>query len=70
MARAAFGSIIVCSVMAGVLSSLAPAQDNSMSGMNMQMPMAMEDHDAVQLPSPHAGSGTAWQPASVPGHAG
>ena len=31
-----------------------------MSGMNM------EEHKAAQLPSPHAGSGTGWQPASVP----
>jgi hypothetical protein len=41
----------------------APAQDASMSGMNM------EEHTVVaQLPSPHAGSGTGWQPASVPEH--
>ena len=35
--------------------------------MDMQMP----DHgpsNTYQLPSPHAGSGTAWQPASVPEH--
>jgi hypothetical protein len=32
------------------------------------MPMPVEDHAAVQLPSPHAGSGTAWEPVSVPGH--
>jgi hypothetical protein len=30
----------------------------------MQMPM--EGKEAAQLPSPHAGSGTGWQPASVP----
>ncbi len=35
-----------------------------MSGM--QMPM--EAHETSQLPSPHAGSGTGWQPASVPEH--
>ena len=39
-----------------------------MSGMNMQMQMPMEDHEATQLPSPHAGSGTGWEPASVPAH--
>jgi hypothetical protein len=33
-----------------------------MSGM--QMPM--EAHETSELPSPHAGSGTGWQPASVP----
>jgi hypothetical protein len=33
-----------------------------MSGMSMPM----EAHETSQLPSPHAGSGTGWQPASVP----
>jgi hypothetical protein len=37
-----------------------------MNGMNMGG-MNME-HEDTSLPSPHAGSGTAWQPASVPGH--
>jgi len=32
----------------------------NMAGMNM------EAHASSQLPSPHAGSGTGWQPASVP----
>jgi hypothetical protein len=32
----------------------------NMGGMNME-------HEDTSLPSPHAGSGTAWQPASVPG---
>jgi hypothetical protein len=47
-----------------VAAFFAPAwgQDESMSGMQMHM----EDHDAAQLPSPHAGSGTGWQPVSVP----
>src|ERR1700688_4273489 len=39
----------------------ASAQDASMSGMDM-------GHEAAQLPSPHAGSGTGWEPASVPEH--
>jgi len=35
----------------------------------MQMPgMEMEEHAANAQPSPHAGSGTAWQPASVPSY--
>ena len=38
------------------------AQDMSMAGMHMDEP------SESQLPSPHAGSGTGWQPASVPGH--
>jgi hypothetical protein len=38
------------------------------SGMNMQgMQMEMQE-SGFQLPSPHAGSGTGWQPASVPEH--
>src|ERR1700730_11582579 len=43
----------------------AAAQDASMGQMNMSMPM---DQTSSQLPSPHEGSGTAWQPASVRGH--
>jgi hypothetical protein len=39
-----------------------PEQDSSMPGMKMPM----EESATSQLPSPHAGSGTAWQPASVP----
>jgi hypothetical protein len=45
----------------------AQEQDMSMSGMQMPMQMQMDD-SAAQLPSPHAGSGTAWEPASVPAH--
>jgi len=66
VARAVLCSIIVYSIVVGVVSSLASAQDGSISGMNMQM--QIEDHEAAQLPSPHAGSGTGWQPASVPGN--
>ena len=41
----------------------APSQqETSMSGMHMDMQMTS------QIPSPHEGSGTAWQPASVTGH--
>jgi len=47
-----------------IASLIASAQDTSMSGMNMQM----GQHSALQLPSPHDGSGTAWEPASVPEH--
>ncbi len=39
---------------------LARGQETSMPGMQMGTPTAL------QLPSPHAGSGTGWQPASVP----
>ena len=30
--------------------------------------MQMEEHGSSDLPSPHEGSGTSWQPASVTGH--
>src|ERR1035441_2926945 len=43
----------------------SPPQDTSMAGMNMPM----DEPKAFQLPSPHEGSGTAWQPASVQGPA-
>jgi hypothetical protein len=36
-----------------------------MGGMQMG---PMEQHEVSTLPSPHAGSGTGWQPASVPAH--
>jgi hypothetical protein len=51
-----------------MLSCAASAQDGSMSGM--QMPMSAEEHKGPELPSPHAGTGTAWEPASasVEGH--
>jgi len=54
-----------------VLSALAAGQDShdsSMSGMQMGR-MQLEQHEVSTLPSPHAGSGTAWEPASVPEHA-
>ena len=35
-----------------------------MAGMQMNM----DEHATFTLPSPHEGSGTAWQPASVTGH--
>jgi hypothetical protein len=45
----------------------APPQDSSMAGMNMSMNMGKQE-SGFQLPSPHEGSGTGWQPASVLGH--
>jgi hypothetical protein len=47
-----------------MLLSVALSQDSSMGGMHMHM----EGDETSQLPSPHAGSGTAWEPASVPEH--
>ena len=34
----------------------------------MKMPMQMDEHTDLELPSPHAGSGTGWQPVSVPAY--
>ncbi len=51
-----------------VIASLKPAsaqeQDASMGGMQMEMHASSK----LQLPSPHEGSGTGWQPASVTGN--
>ena len=44
----------------------AQTQDNSMPGM--KMPMQIDEHTGLELPSPHAGSGTGWQPVSVPAY--
>jgi hypothetical protein len=65
VARAVFIAIVEGLVVTAI--SLAPvwAQDSSMNAMKMQM----EQTKPLQLPSPHAGSGTAWEPASVPEHA-
>ena len=38
------------------------SQQHDMAGMKM------EKHASFELPSPHQGSGTSWQPASVTGH--
>jgi hypothetical protein len=51
-------------VVVGALLPLASAQDASMGGMQMEM----KQHEGSPLPSAHAGSGTAWEPASVPEH--
>jgi len=55
--------------MVAALLGLSTAQDTPMAGMQMpEMNMQMEDLAATQLPSPHEGSGTSWQPASVSGN--
>jgi hypothetical protein len=52
-------------VVAGHTHAENQAQETSMGQMNMNMP---KDQMSSQLPSPHEGSGTAWQPASVRGY--
>jgi hypothetical protein len=69
----ALRAVIQILLLAGLLAGLAVAQESGeptnpdmhMHGMSqMQMPSA----DLDWQPSPHAGSGTSWQPASVPGY--
>jgi hypothetical protein len=62
--RAAWFSIVAGLVGIALGVNRAPAQDISMSGMNMRA----EQMASVQIPSPDDGSGTAWEPASVPQH--
>jgi hypothetical protein len=62
--------LITFYVVVGTFLSPASAQDTSMGGMQMggmQMPMK-EPEVALQISSPHAGSGTGWEPVSVPAH--
>jgi hypothetical protein len=49
-----------------VLPFAALAQNSDMSGMAMDMSLSQPASETSRLPSPHAGSGTAWEPASVP----
>jgi hypothetical protein len=50
-------------------TSAAPHVDPKTSGQDDSMAgMQMDENSELQLPSPHEGSGTSWQPASVPGH--
>ena len=65
MSRVLLYSLVMCEVVIAMLCG-ASAQDSSMSAMNIEQ-MKMEEHGSSSLPSPHAGSGTAWEPASVPG---
>lgn len=49
----------------------AHAHDMSVTSQSQDMPMNgmhMDEPTESWLPSPHAGSGTSWQPASVPGN--
>jgi hypothetical protein len=49
------------------LSAAGSAQESSSPQHNMAG-MNMDEHASLELPSPHEGSGTSWQPASVTGH--
>jgi hypothetical protein len=54
------GAIFLITV--SLMPAWAQKSDTSMAGMEMPM----ETANGPQLPSPHAASGTGWQPASVP----
>ena len=50
-------------------SSTPPPHENHSQAQDLSMPgMQMDKPFESQLPSPHAGGGTGWQPASAPGH--
>lgn len=52
---------------AATVTAQMDRQAASSPSMQMDMSMAI-DNSASALPSPHEGSGTSWQPASVSGH--
>jgi hypothetical protein len=61
-----FAWLLVLSVCAGAQSpGGAPSMNGSEQSMSMEMD-GMQMPKPSSLPSPHAGSGTSWQPASVP----
>lgn len=65
MSGAVWGQVASPVASSGSSGAVPQNQQNSpMPGMQMGAPMVM----GLQLPSPHQGSGTAWQPASVIGY--
>jgi len=52
---------------AGTEAQTTSVPDQSMAGMQMGG-MRMDEHHESSLPSGHSGSGTGWEPASVPSH--
>ncbi len=61
--------LLAGTILAALLWIPAAAQTEGHSMSGMQMPgMQRPEQAASPLPSPHAGSGTAWQPASVPSY--
>lgn len=65
-------SIFVMAVLGcGMAQESAPTKDHSISTTQQSGSMGqmnMDQHSETELPSPHAGSGTGWQPASVPSY--
>jgi hypothetical protein len=68
--------LILCFITVNILSALARSQEgHDMAGHShgtqaqSSMPgMDMSDAETKWMPSPHASSGTGWQPADTPGH--
>jgi hypothetical protein len=71
--RAGVSYLLILSLLA--VGAIAQENDHPMAGQDhsghamQEMPgMNMSTSSPDWVPSPHAGSGTAWEPASVPGH--
>jgi len=62
--------LLACPMFAQTSQASPPEHDkNDMaSDQGMKSGMKMEENTPPQLPSPHEGSGTAWQPVTVVGH--
>ena len=66
-----FALSLALSTLGTAQESGTPPHDHDMgqSSPQQSMPgMNMDEHSAIELPSPHEGSGTSWQPSSVTGH--
>ena len=70
MKKLLFIILLACPVFAQTSQASPPEHDkNDMaSDQGMKSGMKMEENTPPQLPSPHEGSGTAWQPVTVVGH--
>ena len=66
-------SLLLCQALSAAQAtsgvSITPAQQHEHENMSMPgMDMEQQMSSVSSLPSPHEGSGTSWQPASVSGH--
>lgn len=61
-------AILVMQAVAQGPPSLGGSSSESAGQHSSMQTMKMESKASLELPSPHEGSGTAWQPASVAGH--
>lgn len=73
MGQAVLSYVIILSVLAGGAmaqdrSGTTPGHEPSSQAMQDMPGMNMSVSGSDWMPSPHAGSGTGWQPASVPDH--